>query len=414
MEAKSGKSKYFRVLWDLRFCETLALKLRYFVSSLLAEHETRLQSIADQKSFKLVSSGSPALRLRKDIFVSNYEHLRVAPNAEISSEVRIVFPPENPGDSNTLITLGKETFVGRRVELGVLSGNQLTVGDYSSIQDNCVILGDVCIERYCTLSLNIFISSGNHYSTLFPTWLIRDQDAWVQKTPDYSSKHSRPVHIEEDCWLGWGAFVRQGIYIGRGAVIGAYTVVTRDVPPYSIQVGAPNREIGRRLDFRPPQELQAMNENHRPYFYAGFLMKQDDIAASTQQNILFAKSTVRLVLQGGNFDLLSISGRLIGQVEELELTVLCNKLFLGDISIKQRCFAERLEVNRRRWQEAAEANRSTVMQEHNEIELRVKTSKRSDAAPSILDEDCYYGISAVSVSSTEDNQPRVAAGQSLA
>ena len=399
MEPTSRKSKYAWALLDFRFYLTLALKFRHFVSGLIADHEIRLASIGARGSSKLVSGDSSArLRTRKDIFVSNYEHLRVAPDAEIGSEVRIICSPESAGD-NTLISLGKGTFVGRRVELGVLSGNHLSVGDYSSIQDNCVILGDVRIERYCTLSLNIFISSGNHYSTLFPMWLIKDQDAWVQANPDYKAKHSRPVHLEEDCWLGWGVFVKQGIYIGRGAVIGAYTVVTHDVPPYSIQVGAPNREIAKRLDFQPPPELQAMNENHWPYFYAGFLMKQDDIAVSREQNVLFAGATVRLVLQGGDFDVLQISGRLRAQVEELQLAVLCNQILLGEISIKHDCFNERLQVDRRGGQ-AAEVNRSTVMQDYNEIEFRITTSKGLDGAPSVLDSEPFYGISKVSLYST--------------
>jgi acetyltransferase-like isoleucine patch superfamily enzyme len=251
-------------LFDLRFYLTAASKLRKFLYDQIEDYYSRSQTHSIELA---VSPDARArLRLREDIFVSSYEHLHIAESTLINSGVQIVFPANSSPNDGTSIFLGENTYVGRRVEFGVLEGNCISIGDYSSIQDNCVILGDVRIERYCTLSLNIFISSGNHYFTLFPSWLTKDQDAWVHSNASYSKKHSQPVHIEEDCWLGWGVFVKQGVYIGRGAVIGAYTVVTRDVPPYSVQVGAPNHEITRRLAFEPPVELQALNQDHWPYF----------------------------------------------------------------------------------------------------------------------------------------------------
>ena len=52
-----------------------------------------------------------------------------------------------------------------------------------------------------------------------------------------------PVTIEEDCWLGTGAIVLPGVRIGRGSIIGAGAVVTKDIPPFSIAVGVPARVI---------------------------------------------------------------------------------------------------------------------------------------------------------------------------
>lgn len=52
-----------------------------------------------------------------------------------------------------------------------------------------------------------------------------------------------PVIIEEDCWLGTGAIVLPGVRIGRGSIIGAGAVVTKDVPALSIAVGVPARVV---------------------------------------------------------------------------------------------------------------------------------------------------------------------------
>lgn len=56
------------------------------------------------------------------------------------------------------------------------------------------------------------------------------------------------IIIEDDVWLGHSVTVCAGVTIGRGSVIGAGAVVTRDVPPYSIAVGAPAKVIKSRID----------------------------------------------------------------------------------------------------------------------------------------------------------------------
>jgi acetyltransferase-like isoleucine patch superfamily enzyme len=52
-----------------------------------------------------------------------------------------------------------------------------------------------------------------------------------------------PVMIEEDCWLGTGAIILPGVHIGRGSIIGAGAVVTKDIPPLSLAVGIPARVV---------------------------------------------------------------------------------------------------------------------------------------------------------------------------
>ncbi len=54
---------------------------------------------------------------------------------------------------------------------------------------------------------------------------------------------SRPVVIEDDVWIGFKAIILKGVYIGRGAIISAGSVVTADVPPWTIVAGNPARII---------------------------------------------------------------------------------------------------------------------------------------------------------------------------
>lgn len=54
------------------------------------------------------------------------------------------------------------------------------------------------------------------------------------------------IVIGEDCWIGINAVISPGVTIGKGAVIGANSVVTKDIPEYAIAVGAPAKVIGSR------------------------------------------------------------------------------------------------------------------------------------------------------------------------
>lgn len=59
-----------------------------------------------------------------------------------------------------------------------------------------------------------------------------------------------PVVIEDDAWIGAGAIILPGVRIGRGAVVGAASVVTRDVPPLSVVAGQPAKVV-RMLEPSP-------------------------------------------------------------------------------------------------------------------------------------------------------------------
>lgn len=54
-----------------------------------------------------------------------------------------------------------------------------------------------------------------------------------------------PVHIGSKVWIGDNAIILGGVNVGDGSIIGANSVVTKDVPPYSIVAGAPARVIKR-------------------------------------------------------------------------------------------------------------------------------------------------------------------------
>lgn len=57
----------------------------------------------------------------------------------------------------------------------------------------------------------------------------------------------QPVVVQDDVWIGFRAIVLKGVTLGRGSVVGAGSVVTRNVPPYAIVAGVPARVVGARF-----------------------------------------------------------------------------------------------------------------------------------------------------------------------
>jgi acetyltransferase-like isoleucine patch superfamily enzyme len=57
-----------------------------------------------------------------------------------------------------------------------------------------------------------------------------------------------PVDLGPDCWIGMGVCILPGVTIGEGCVVGAGSVVTRDLEPYSVAVGNPAKPIKSRVD----------------------------------------------------------------------------------------------------------------------------------------------------------------------
>jgi maltose O-acetyltransferase len=67
------------------------------------------------------------------------------------------------------------------------------------------------------------------------------------QSPDFAGR-TAPIVVEDHAWLGTRAMVLPGVRIGRGAVVAAGAVVSRDVPPYTIVGGVPAKPIGTRSE----------------------------------------------------------------------------------------------------------------------------------------------------------------------
>ena len=108
----------------------------------------------------------------------------------------------------------------------------------SMIGENCFLdgFGGLTIGRDVLIAHNASLISEDHgfASRRVP---IRRQ-----------AKTTAPIVIEDDVWIGCGARILKGVTVGRGSIVGAGSVVTTDVAPYSIVGGVPARVIEMRPD----------------------------------------------------------------------------------------------------------------------------------------------------------------------
>jgi len=74
------------------------------------------------------------------------------------------------------------------------------------------------------------------------TLVLHTKPNW-SKIADYVNSKKGKIIIEKDAWIGTGAVILPDITIGEGAVVGANSVVTKDVPPYTIVGGVPAKKI---------------------------------------------------------------------------------------------------------------------------------------------------------------------------
>jgi maltose O-acetyltransferase len=124
------------------------------------------------------------------------------------------FVVENPRN----VKIGKACAINFQVY--ILGRQSITIGDNVTLSAGCMLLD-------AGLELNGYCNTNNMPHT------------------------EGAIRIEDGVWIGAGAIILQGVTIGRKSVVGAGSVVTRDVPPFTVVAGNPARPIGTTKDRLP-------------------------------------------------------------------------------------------------------------------------------------------------------------------
>lgn len=160
--------------------------------------------------------------------------IEIGSGAKIASGVRL-----KNTSQNSKILIGDRARIDRGVDIKAQGNGSVEIGENTFLGPYVCLAGEsINIGSHCLIASHTGIYAINH-NFADPMRKIQEQGVSCEG-----------IVIEDDCWLGSGVRVVDGVTIGQGSVIGAGAVVTKDVPPYSVAVGVPARAIANRNSSR--------------------------------------------------------------------------------------------------------------------------------------------------------------------
>lgn len=148
------------------------------------------------------------------------------------------------------VELGRWTEIADRCVL-----NNVVVGDYSYIQNDSNLMFTE-VGKFTSIAAAVRLNPSNHpwWRPTLHHFTYRPGKYQLGENPAslddevFAWREEEKVLIGHDVWIGHGAIVLPGVKVGNGAIIGAGSVVTKDVPAYSIVVGNPARVLRPRFE----------------------------------------------------------------------------------------------------------------------------------------------------------------------
>jgi acetyltransferase-like isoleucine patch superfamily enzyme len=173
----------------------------------------------------LIPSGGARPRIWVRLFVNPFFHHK-GKGSSICWQTRIDVLPFNKFDLGRSSTIEDYCTINNGV-------GDVIIGDNTLIGIGNTIIGPITIGNNVIFAQNIVASALNHE--------YRDPNLPIHQQPIIT----KPIVIEEDCWIAANAVITAGVTIGKHSVIAAGSVVTKNIPPYSVAVGNPAKILKR-------------------------------------------------------------------------------------------------------------------------------------------------------------------------
>lgn len=124
------------------------------------------------------------------------------------------------------------TTIKKAIDISKIHIGNFTYGNIDVIQHSGKN-SQLYIGNFCSIANNvIFFLGGEHYYKYLSTYPFKKKFLNIGE-----SQTKGDIVIKDDVWIGYGSIILSGVTIGQGAIIGAGSVVTKDVPPYAIYAG---------------------------------------------------------------------------------------------------------------------------------------------------------------------------------
>jgi len=150
------------------------------------------------------------------------------------------------------IYISYNVFIDSKCIFRIMDTCSLYIGESTHIGPYCHISGtknNIIIGKEVLIAPKVFISTTNHRYDDITKSVIKQ---------GYVSKGD--VIVEDGCWIGIGSCILTGVKIGKHSIIGANSIVTMNIPPYSVAVGSPAQVI-KKYNFKEKKWLRCSNNN---------------------------------------------------------------------------------------------------------------------------------------------------------
>jgi acetyltransferase-like isoleucine patch superfamily enzyme len=142
---------------------------------------------------------------------------------------------------NSLIAVGQDTQVPGQLIFD-RENAKISIGQRSFIHATIISAKEIQIGSDVMISWGTTIIDHNSHAIAF-SQRANDVTEWRKGNKDWSNVVCSPVHIADKVWIGFNVIILKGVHVGEGAIIGAGSVVTKDVAPWTIVVGNPAKLI---------------------------------------------------------------------------------------------------------------------------------------------------------------------------
>jgi acetyltransferase-like isoleucine patch superfamily enzyme len=130
----------------------------------------------------------------------------------------------------------------------------LRIGNYVYIGKQVHIEADCEIGNFVLIANRVAIVGRYDHDFRVVGFPVRFAP-WIGSDRFVSSRKKDAVVIEDDVWIGYGAIILTGVKVGRGAIVGAGSLVTKDIEPYTIAIGVPAHFVGKRFSSNKQIEI---------------------------------------------------------------------------------------------------------------------------------------------------------------
>lgn len=123
---------------------------------------------------------------------------------------------------------------------------QFDYGEFTTFGKNCYANFNLVILDCAPVTIGDDVFFGPNCSVVTPVHPLLNEERKQKIKPDgtfYTEEYAKPIKINSGCWFGSNVTVCGGVTIGENCVIGAGSVVTRDIPPNSLAAGVPCKVI---------------------------------------------------------------------------------------------------------------------------------------------------------------------------